>query len=564
LTINPTTIPSAALPSSVKGGGNAPSKRPAAGDPFASAIAQVSGNDEVAVAGKPRRFSAAGSSKTRRAAAQQDVTAGASSADDDADDAIPLNVTVPAWLWAVPDQAKNIGGLSTVQSRTDGVAAGTASADAVASARSNVSESSAALTAGTVGDLLGSVGALPAAPLSQAVGSSLQTDSSTPSTGVYPAGVFPALSGEQLEPASGTNAVPTGIEAGAASAASPSPVPTDRSSVYDNQSSTVDPQAMTVGDAIDRKGSASSTVQGRHAGRAPAAYADAAAAAINPSALRAAAQSAGAAPTTLSSTAASGRTADNARSTERASGGAARAANGASAILDGQSPLAAALTTGRAHNGSSQNPTGEDAAHTSGNARARAEEMQASATQVVDAALAAVVSHPDQSILQTTGPAVEIGHLSTVDKTSPASAASLLSGIADRSAAIDDASLHRQMLQAIQLQSRNGVGDARLTLQPEYLGEVTIALRVEDGGVTAHVSAASTEVRGWLGANEALLRQGLSEQGLTLDRLIVSEEPSEPSKDTRGGNTRQQQQSQSDEQPRPRPRREESTFEITL
>ena len=104
----------------------------------------------------------------------------------------------------------------------------------------------------------------------------------------------------------------------------------------------------------------------------------------------------------------------------------------------------------------------------------------------------------------------------------------------------------------------------RVSLQPEYLSEVTIALRVEDGGVTAHVSAASTDVRAWLGANEALLRQGLSEQGLTLDRLIVSDEPAEPSRDARGGNARQQQQPQPEQEPRPRQRRDASTFEITL
>ena len=236
-------------------------------------------------------------------------------------------------------------------------------------------------------------------------------------------------------------------------------------------------------------------------------------------------------------------------------------ANASGPVADGQSALVAALTPNRAHSGTAQNQGDQDAASAFADPRARPNDVPAAAVQALEGAVAAAALHVDHAG-SLTGQA-EIGHTPSLESTTLTSAASLVSASADRSAGIDDGNLHRQIVQAIQLQSRNGVGDARLTLQPEYLGEVTIALRVEDGGVTAHVSAAAADVREWLGANEALLRQGLSEHGLKLDRLIVSDEPAEPSQDTRDHHAGQQQP-QPDAERRPRPRRDTGTFEITV
>jgi flagellar hook-length control protein FliK len=297
-----------------------------------------------------------------------------------------------------------------------------------------------------------------------------------------------------------------------------------------------------------------------------AAYADASNAATAQE-LRPAGQSANgpAAPPAFSSSAQAGsnRIADKLRaSTDRGAGAPP-------VLADTQGGLAAAFLTGRTQNGTAHDPADQDSAHSSANSQGRAEDTQspvaqalnAAVAQALDATVAGTAVHPDHALLHTAGQMAD--HASSLDGTTAATAAPLLSAIADRSSAIDDASLHRQMVQAIHLQSRNGVGDAQITLQPEYLGEVTIALRVEDGGVTAHVSAASTDVREWLSANQSLLRQALSEQGLTLDRLVVSDEPAEPSRDSKGGNARQQHPQQ-DQEPRPRPRRDTSTFEITV
>ncbi len=252
------------------------------------------------------------------------------------------------------------------------------------------------------------------------------------------------------------------------------------------------------------------------------------------------------------------------RSGDRATADAAlRGASLSGLPTDDQSVLVAAPMPSRAQNGTAQNPGDQDGAQAFDDPRARANDIQTLAAQALDGAVAgAFALHSDHAGSQI-GQSGDIGHLTFSDKTTLGSEVSIVSGSADRGPAIDDGSLHRQIVQAIQLQSRNGVGEARVTLQPEYLGELTIALRVENGGVTAHVSAATSEVRDWLGANEAMLRQGLSEQGLRLDRLVVSNEPAEPSKDTKDQHARQQQPQSGDEPP-PRPRRDTSTFEITV
>jgi flagellar hook-length control protein FliK len=87
-----------------------------------------------------------------------------------------------------------------------------------------------------------------------------------------------------------------------------------------------------------------------------------------------------------------------------------------------------------------------------------------------------------------------------------------------------DARLDTQIVQAMRLQWRDGAGRAVVTLEPEYLGAITVTLHVRNGAVTATLEADNPQVRAWMEANEPLLRQGLLEQGLSLDRLLVSGE----------------------------------------
>jgi flagellar hook-length control protein FliK len=109
------------------------------------------------------------------------------------------------------------------------------------------------------------------------------------------------------------------------------------------------------------------------------------------------------------------------------------------------------------------------------------------------------------------------------------------------------------------MQWRDGGGEARLTLRPEYLGEVTIALRVEDGGVTAHVSATAPEVRAWVSEHQALLRETLSGQGLQLNRLLVT-----PKADEAQADAEKRRQQPQVAPPMPHRRRESAVFEIVV
>ena len=124
-----------------------------------------------------------------------------------------------------------------------------------------------------------------------------------------------------------------------------------------------------------------------------------------------------------------------------------------------------------------------------------------------------------------------------------------------------DSDVSRQIVQAIRLQWSAGGGTASVTLQPDYLGELRIDIRVDHGAVTAVLDASNASVRQWLEGHEPLLRQGLSEQGLTLARLVIKDEPPQSS------TSRDAPQ----EQPRQQPQRRQApatptdaTFEVVM
>jgi flagellar hook-length control protein FliK len=82
-----------------------------------------------------------------------------------------------------------------------------------------------------------------------------------------------------------------------------------------------------------------------------------------------------------------------------------------------------------------------------------------------------------------------------------------------------------QVIRAITLQWRQGVGEARIQLQPEHLGHVTVNLRVEGGTVTATLRAETQAVSDQIQAQQHQLRTALEQQGLTLGRLLVRVDP---------------------------------------
>jgi len=124
-----------------------------------------------------------------------------------------------------------------------------------------------------------------------------------------------------------------------------------------------------------------------------------------------------------------------------------------------------------------------------------------------------------------------------------------------------DGTLETQIVRALRVQWGRQGGEATIQLKPEYLGNLTVSLRVDQGVVTAQLVAASAEVRQWIEANEPLLRQGLSQQQLDLDRLIVLDEEAEAAP----GDARNPDREPRDEPRRPRSRRDpDATFEVLV
>jgi len=79
-----------------------------------------------------------------------------------------------------------------------------------------------------------------------------------------------------------------------------------------------------------------------------------------------------------------------------------------------------------------------------------------------------------------------------------------------------------QIVQAIRLTLARGGGEAHIRLDPRQFGDLTIALKVDRGEVVARLQAETSEVRDWLRANQHLLREGLAQHDLRLDRLEIA------------------------------------------
>lgn len=88
----------------------------------------------------------------------------------------------------------------------------------------------------------------------------------------------------------------------------------------------------------------------------------------------------------------------------------------------------------------------------------------------------------------------------------------------------DAGGLDSQIVQAVQRLWRDGVEEMRVTLRPEYLGGLTVSLSVEDDAVTAVLHVEDPQVRAWVESHEPQLRQAMSNQGLTLEEFVVTDE----------------------------------------
>jgi hypothetical protein len=132
-------------------------------------------------------------------------------------------------------------------------------------------------------------------------------------------------------------------------------------------------------------------------------------------------------------------------------------------------------------------------------------------------------------------------------------------------AAQDEPELPDQIVQSLRLHATSGGGEARVQLRPEYLGELTVRVVVEDGVVTARLEAERPAVREWIERHEVMLRQALGEHGLTLDVLSVSERGSsdEVLDDRDRENASDREQPDRNRRPRRRADQDEPRFEVT-
>lgn len=109
----------------------------------------------------------------------------------------------------------------------------------------------------------------------------------------------------------------------------------------------------------------------------------------------------------------------------------------------------------------------------------------------------------------------------------------------------------RSMVRAMRLHFTDGGGEARLQLNPEHLGQVTLTVKVEQGKVAAHIQAETADASRWIESHQSNLRSALEEQGLDVKELVVSTDP-----DGRG-----QRDQAPDQQSKARPQRRTASGE---
>lgn len=127
-----------------------------------------------------------------------------------------------------------------------------------------------------------------------------------------------------------------------------------------------------------------------------------------------------------------------------------------------------------------------------------------------------------------------------------------------------EAHVPQQIVQSIRMQAIDGGGEAVLRLRPEYLGDVVVAVKVEQGSVTAALQSDTPAVRQWVERNESMLRQGLAEHGLQLERLTVTEKAAETENEASPDREKQSHEEPSHQQSRRRrAQTDEATFEVT-
>lgn len=83
------------------------------------------------------------------------------------------------------------------------------------------------------------------------------------------------------------------------------------------------------------------------------------------------------------------------------------------------------------------------------------------------------------------------------------------------------ADIEKQLDAAVRISVRHNGGEVRIKLCPEHLGELAIKLNINNGAVTAEITAESHEAKALLDAGSSMLKDSLAQQGLTLRECVV-------------------------------------------
>jgi flagellar hook-length control protein FliK len=153
------------------------------------------------------------------------------------------------------------------------------------------------------------------------------------------------------------------------------------------------------------------------------------------------------------------------------------------------------------------------------------------------------------------------------ERPSPSAAGTLATSIASAEAveAAVATELPAQVVQSIRMQAMDGGGEAIVRLNPEYLGELVVAVKVEHGAVSAALQSDVPAVRKWVENNEASLRQALADHGLQLERLTVSGDA--PQAENGEREARREDPREEESQPESRRQRKnapDATFEVVV
>jgi len=82
--------------------------------------------------------------------------------------------------------------------------------------------------------------------------------------------------------------------------------------------------------------------------------------------------------------------------------------------------------------------------------------------------------------------------------------------------------LNQAIVKSLRMQWQQGGGEATLKLNPEYLGDLSVSLRVQGSTVSAVLQADSPTVRSWIEEHQQDLRRALEDAGLSLDSLVIN------------------------------------------